>query len=132
MLYSYLSAGQDFCQNINEISTIVLTQLLMSPSVHKAQQTPKCNSCSITQKEVVQALKVVSTISNKMVILCQMNQKNGKVNPPSQISLKFHKQIEIFMLIFFKLVKVSQSYGPYKMTNFCGQWSITTRKKINN
>jgi len=33
------------------------------------------------------------------VILCQMNQKNGKVNPPSQIFLKFHKQIELFMLI---------------------------------
>jgi len=25
--------------------------------------------------------------------------KNGKVNPPSQIFLKFHKQIELFMLI---------------------------------
>jgi len=28
-----------------------------------------------------------------------MNQKYGKVNPPSQIFLKFHKQIELLMLI---------------------------------
>jgi len=28
-----------------------------------------------------------------------MNQKNGEVNPPSQIFLRFHKQIELFMLI---------------------------------
>jgi len=30
------------------------------------------------------------------VILCQLPQS---VNPPSQIILKFHKQIELFMLI---------------------------------
>jgi len=45
-----------------------------------------------------------------------MNQKNGKVNPPSQIFLKFIKQVELFMLIptnqiFLKLVKVRWSYG---------------------
>jgi len=45
------------------------------------------------------------------------------VNSPSQIFLKFHKQIDLFMLIpknliLAKLVKVSQSYGPYKMTTF--------------
>jgi len=28
-----------------------------------------------------------------------MNQKNEKVNPPSQIFLKFKKQTELFMLI---------------------------------
>jgi len=28
-----------------------------------------------------------------------MNQKNEKVHPPSQIFLKFHMQIELFMLI---------------------------------
>jgi len=44
----------------------------------------------------------------------------------SQIFLKFSKQIELLMLIptnliFLKLVKVSRSYGPYKMTTFCGQ-----------
>jgi len=36
-----------------------------------------------------------------------MNQKNGKVNPPSRIFLKFNKQKEIFLLIaknyFFKI-----------------------------
>jgi len=31
-----------------------------------------------------------------MVILCQLSQP---VNPPSQIFLKFHKQMELFMLI---------------------------------
>jgi len=30
------------------------------------------------------------------IILCQLSQP---VNPPSQIFLKFHKQIELFMLI---------------------------------
>jgi len=50
------------------------------------------------------------------VILCQLSQP---VNPPSQIFLKFNKQIEVFMLIptnyfFFKLVKVLQSYGHRK------------------
>ena len=54
------------------------------------------------------------------VILCQLSQP---VYPPSQIFLKFHKQIQLFMLIpknyiLLKLVKVSQSYGPYKMTTF--------------
>jgi len=47
------------------------------------------------------------------VIICQANQKNGKVNAPSQIFLKFNKQIELFILIpkkqiFLKLVKISQ------------------------
>jgi len=28
-----------------------------------------------------------------------MNHENGNVNPPSQIFLKFNKQIELFMLI---------------------------------
>ena len=27
------------------------------------------------------------------------------------------------------MVKVSSSYGPYTMTTFCGQWSVTTNKK---
>jgi len=27
-----------------------------------------------------------------------MNQKYGKVNPPSQIFLKFHKQIELMLI----------------------------------
>jgi len=33
------------------------------------------------------------------VIPCQMNKNNGKVNPPSQIFLKFNKQIELFVSI---------------------------------
>jgi len=43
-----------------------------------------------------------------------------------RFSSKFHKQIQLFMLIskkliLLKLVKISRSYGPYKMTTFCGQ-----------
>ena len=64
--------------------------------------------------------------STQVVILCQMNQKIGEVNPPSQIFLKFHKQKKMFMLIpknliLLKLIKVLQSYGPYNMTTSCGQ-----------
>jgi len=64
-------------------------------------------------------------------------KKIGEVNPPSQIFLKFHKQKKMFMLIpknliLLKLIKVLQSYGPYNMTTSCGQWSVTTSKKIIN
>jgi len=43
--------------------------------------------------------KTILLIRDSRVILCEMNQKNGKVNPPSQIFLRFYKQMKLFMLI---------------------------------
>jgi len=43
--------------------------------------------------------KTILLIRGSRVILCEMNQKNGKVNPPSQIFLRFYKQMKLFMLI---------------------------------
>jgi len=41
-------------------------------------------------------LNLYVSVTNKWVILCQLSQP---VNPPPQIFLIFHKQIELLMLI---------------------------------
>jgi len=44
--------------------------------------------------------------------------------PASQPTISDFPQISMLLQknkILLKLVKVSQSYGPYKMTTFCGQ-----------